>query len=65
MEHEHPLELERIKAGTAERVLDPVALARRQKFFLPVAFVLAALLLTGIYWFVTFEQTAIKTLPVK
>jgi len=65
MGHEHPLELERIKAGTAGRVLDPVALARRQKLFLPVAGVLAALLLAGIYWFVTFEQTAITTLPVK
>jgi cytochrome b subunit of formate dehydrogenase len=65
MEHEHPLELERIKAGKAERVLDPVVLARRQKLFLPVASVVAALLLAGIYWFVTFEQTAITTLPVK
>jgi formate dehydrogenase gamma subunit len=65
MEHEHPLELERIKAGTAERATDPVVLARRQKLFLPVAGVLAAVLLAGIYWFVTFEQTAITTLPVK
>jgi cytochrome b subunit of formate dehydrogenase len=65
MEHEHPLELERIKAGKAERTLDPPALARRQKLFLPVAGVVAALLLAGIYWFVTFEQTAITTLPVK
>jgi hypothetical protein len=31
--------------------------------FLPVAGVVAALLLAGIYWFVTFEQTAITTLP--
>jgi formate dehydrogenase gamma subunit len=65
MEHEHPLELERIKAGTAEPALDPARLARRQKIFLPVAGVVAALLLAGIYWFVTFEQTAITTLPVK
>jgi cytochrome b subunit of formate dehydrogenase len=63
MEHEHPLELERIKAGTAERVLDPAKLARQQKLFLPIAGVVAALLLAGIYWFVTFEQTAITTLP--
>lgn len=63
MEHEHPLELERIKAGSAERATDPVVLARRQRLFLPVATVLAALLLAGIYWFVTFEQTAITTLP--
>ena len=37
----------------------PRALARRQKVFLPVAGVVAALLLAGIFWFVTFEQTAI------
>jgi cytochrome b subunit of formate dehydrogenase len=61
MEHEHPLELLRIKAGSAPAV-DPAALARRQKVFLPVAGVIAILLLAGIYWFVTFEQTAITTL---
>jgi cytochrome b subunit of formate dehydrogenase len=65
MEHEHPLELERIQAGTAHPVHDPAALAKRQKLFLPVAGVVAALLLAGIYWFVTFEQTAITTLPPK
>jgi len=65
MEHEHPLELERIKAGAAHPALDPAALAKRQKVFLPVAGVVAALLLAGIFWFVTFEQTAITTLPLK
>jgi hypothetical protein len=44
-------------------VLDPAKLARQQKLFLPIAGVVAALLLAGIYWFVTFEQTAITTLP--
>jgi formate dehydrogenase gamma subunit len=61
MEHEHPLELERIRAGKAHPPADPVALARRQRVFAPVAAVLAILLLAGIYWFVTFEQTAITT----
>jgi cytochrome b subunit of formate dehydrogenase len=61
MVHEHPLELERIKAGAAHPPADPVALARRRKVFLPVAGVVALLLLAGIYWFVTFEQTAITT----
>ena len=63
MEEEHPLELERIRAGKALPVPDPGVLARRQRVFLPVAGVVAALLLAGIYWFVTFEQTAIETLP--
>jgi hypothetical protein len=62
MEHEHPLELERIKAGTAQAAHDPLVIAKRQRVFLPVAGVVAALLLAGIYWFVTFEQTAIDTL---
>jgi hypothetical protein len=61
MEHEHPLELARIKAGAAHAAHDPTVLARRQKVFLPVAGVIAAALLAGIYWFVTFEQTAITT----
>jgi cytochrome b subunit of formate dehydrogenase len=61
MEHEHPLELARIKAGAAVPAVDPAALARRQKLFVPVAGVVAILLLAGIYWFVTFEQTAITT----
>jgi cytochrome b subunit of formate dehydrogenase len=65
MEHEHPLELDRIKAGTPHPAPDPPALAKRQKVFLPVAGVVAVLLLAGIYWFVTFEQTAIETLPLK
>jgi hypothetical protein len=65
MEHEHPLELERIKGGRARPVVEPQVLARRQKVFLPVAAVVAALLLAGIYWFVTFEQTAITTLPLR
>jgi len=61
MEHEHPLELERIKGGQAHPARDPLVIAKRQKVFLPVAGVVAALLLAGIYWFVTFEQTAITT----
>jgi len=65
MEHEHPLELERIRAGAAAPAPDAGAMALRQRIFLPVAAVVAALLLAGIYWFVTFEQTAITTLPLK
>jgi cytochrome b subunit of formate dehydrogenase len=62
MEHEHPLELERIKAGSVKPEPAPDVLARRQRIFLPVAGLVAALLLAGIFWFVTFEQTAITTL---
>jgi formate dehydrogenase gamma subunit len=62
MEEEHPLELARIRAAAAAPAVDPAAVARRQRVFLPVAGVVAILLLVGIYWFVTFEQTAITTL---
>jgi len=60
---EHPLELERIQAGESAPPPDPLVLRRRRRIFLPVAGVLGALLFAGIYWFVTFEQTAITTLP--
>jgi hypothetical protein len=61
MLHEHPLELADIKAGMAERPLDPVALRRRQRVYLPVAGVLALFMLLGIYGFVSAEQTALTT----
>lgn len=63
MEEEHPLELAAIEAGTHERPVDPVVLRRRQRLFYPVAAAFFFFLLAGLYWFVTFEQTAITTLP--
>jgi len=62
MEHEHPLELERIRAGKVPQP-DAAGVQRRGRVFMPVAGVVAALLLAGLYWFVTFEQPAITTLP--
>src|SRR5512138_510565 len=61
MLHEHPLELADIKAGVAERPLDPVTLRKRQRVYLPVAAVLALIMLSGVYGFVNAEQTAITT----
>lgn len=63
MEEEHPLELAAIEAGITDRAVDPVALRRRRLIFYPVAIVISVTLLLGLYWFVTFEQTAITTLP--
>jgi cytochrome b subunit of formate dehydrogenase len=62
MLEEHPLELEAIQSGTAVPALEPDRLRRRRRVFLPVAAVVALLLLAGVYWFVTFEQTAIPTI---
>jgi formate dehydrogenase gamma subunit len=63
MLHEHPLELADIKAGEAHRPLDPKATARRQRVFLGVYAVAAVAMLFAIYFFTTFEQTAIETVP--
>lgn len=63
MRHEHPLELADIKAGIVDPPVDPVVLRKRQRVFLPVAGVVSVSLLAGVYFFTTFEQTAITTLP--
>jgi formate dehydrogenase gamma subunit len=63
MLEEHPLELADIKAGIAERPLDPEKTTQRRRIFLPVYAASALVMLTGIYFFVTFEETAITTLP--
>jgi formate dehydrogenase gamma subunit len=62
MRHEHPLELQELQAGRPEPP-EPALLMRRRRLFLPAAFVLGALLLAVLYRFVTFEQTAIPTVP--
>ncbi len=62
MEAEHPLELEQVRAGEPPSAT-PQEVARRARLFLPIAGLLALALVGGIYWFVTFEQTAIATLP--
>lgn len=63
MEEEHPLELAAMEAGTHERPVAPLVLRRRQRIFYPLAMLFSLCLLLGLYWFVTFEQTAILTLP--
>jgi formate dehydrogenase gamma subunit len=63
MEEEHSLELAEIEAGTAERPVDPVAMRRRQTVFLPVAAIVGVVLLWGTIFFLTFENTAITTIP--
>jgi len=63
MLHEHALELERIEAGEVEPRPDPETLKKRERVFLPVAAVLSACMLVTLFLFVTYEQTAITTLP--
>lgn len=63
MEEEHKLELEAIEAGDIDPEPDPAVLRRRQLIFYPLAVVFSLVLLTGLYYFVTFEETAIATVP--
>lgn len=60
MEHEHALELQQFEQGTRIEST-PEEIAHRRRVFLPIGTVIALLLLSGVYWFVTFEQTAIST----
>jgi hypothetical protein len=66
MRHEHPLELDELRAHEAAGSSphpDPAGLLKRRRLFLPVAAALSLALLAGLYLFVTFEQTAIDTVP--
>lgn len=63
MEHEHPAELEAIEAGEIPPTPAPEQIRRRETFYIPLAAVLAIGLGVGLFGFVTFEQTAIDTVP--
>ncbi|MEA1978728.1 MAG: c-type cytochrome domain-containing protein, partial [Chloroflexota bacterium] len=62
MLEEHPLELADIKAGAKIRVA-PEILRKRRRIYFPIYAVLAAIMLAGVYAFVTIEETSITTLP--
>jgi cytochrome b subunit of formate dehydrogenase len=63
MRHEHPAELAEIESGQKPVLTNPKELKKRQRIFYPFAAVVAIVSAFGIYGFVTFEQTAITTLP--
>ena len=62
MIHEHPLELADLKAGLAAPAA-PAGLRQRQLVFYPVAGLISIGLLVGVYFFTTFETTAVTTVP--
>jgi formate dehydrogenase gamma subunit len=63
MEEEHALELEDLEAGRGPQPPSEPVFRRRMRVFVPLAAVLAIALTVGLYFFVTFEKTAITTLP--
>jgi len=63
MRQEHPLELEEIQAGRVPSPPEPAVRRRRLRIFVPVAAATLLALFIGLYVFVTFEQTAIPTVP--
>ncbi len=63
MEEEHAGELEEIEAGIRSAPVPREVKRRRERVFIPVAVVLLLVLAVGLYAFLTFEQTAIATVP--
>ncbi len=63
MAEEHAGELEAITHGEAELVPPPEVIARRKRRFWPYAIVMTVLLTGGLIWFISFEDTAITTVP--
>lgn len=62
MLEEHPLELADLKAGIKIRVA-PEVLRRRRRVYLPIYGFITAVLLVGVYAFVSIEETSITTIP--
>ncbi len=62
MLREHPLELESIETGGEPDRVSGEAMKRRQRIYFPIYGVFAALMLVGIYFFATIEETAIATI---
>lgn len=63
MEEEHAEELEAIEAGQLPPEPPADVIAKRRRRFIPYAVVMTVLLVSGLIWFVTSEQTAISTVP--
>lgn len=62
MEEEHALELEQIEAGTLPEAPPEAVAKKRRMIFLPISAILTITFVIFLYWFLTFEQTAITTI---
>jgi hypothetical protein len=64
MEEEHSLELERLEAGGEPWPgLSLPVLKRRRRIFFTISIILGGLIMAGLIWAFTFEETAITTIP--
>ncbi len=63
MSEEHAEELDEIAQGETDPLPPPDVIARRRRRFIPYAVVMTILLTAGLIWFITFENTAIATVP--
>lgn len=62
MEEEHGEELGKILRGEVEKDPPYEVIRKRNKYFIPYAFIVSSILIVGLMWFVTFEDTAITTI---
>ncbi len=62
MIEEHGLELEAMEAGKTGPQATQAEIVERRRKFLPAFGVVAVLMMAGIYWFVSFEDTSIATI---
>ena len=63
MQDEHPKELERIETGQVRPEPPRETIRRRERVFLPLAITFAVVTTIVLYFFVTYEETAIATIP--
>jgi hypothetical protein len=63
MAQEHGAELAEIESGQLPEPPSPLVLRQRERIFMPAAAALTVVALIGLYFFVTFEETAITTIP--
>lgn len=63
MEEEHAEELEQIESGQTWPLPPGEVIAKRRRVFVPYAIVMTIILVAGLIYFVTFEETAITTVP--
>ncbi len=63
MEEDHPAELQLLETGSAWQPPAESVIKRRRKTYVPIAVFLAGILSLFVFAFVTFEETALTTVP--